>query len=173
MSIRRNNTGTGTSNNVDPGDGWGEVPEADRPLWSSYMLDHRPSLPAATIMAFIANSVVKGGTGVPQTWKDTAAELHNAGFSPIQYFLLAELLSDARKQGELQVDVHGHLFKQWPGGSRPGFRLNAEAWRPWLQCLQQGQSPSRALRHVLHGPNLPPLGTSKFIKSRQTRVVSD
>ncbi len=173
MSTHRGNTGTGTSDNVDPTDGWGEVPEADRPLWSRYMLDHCPAFPGATIMNFIAGSVVKGGTRVPQSWKDTAEELHNAGFSPIQYFLLAELLTGARKQGELQATLHGHLFKQWFGDPYPDFRLNADAWRPWLERLHQAQSPSRALSHILHGWNLPPLGTVRFTKGGNTQVVSD
>lgn len=173
MSTHRGNTGTGTSDNVDPTDGWGEVPEADRPLWSRYMLDHCPAFPGATIMTFIAGSVVKGGTRVPQSWKDTAAELHTVGFSPIQYFLLAELLTSARKQGELQETLHGHLFKEWFGDPYPDFRLNADAWRPWLQRLQNAQSPSRALSHILHGWNLPPLGTVRFTKGGNTQVVSD
>ena len=137
------------------------------------MLDHCPAFPGATIMNFIAGSVVKGGTSVPQTWKDTAAELHSAGFSPLQYFLLAELLSSARKKGELQETAHGHLFKQWFGDYFPDFRLNAEAWRPWLERLHQAQSPRRALSHVLHGSNLQPLGTVRFTKGGNTQVVSD
>ena len=68
-------------------DGWGEVPEVDRPVWSRYMLDHCPWFPGATIMSFIASGVVNGGSHVPEVWRETAAELHSAGFTPIQYYL--------------------------------------------------------------------------------------
>lgn len=173
MSIHLVGPGDGGADDLDPTDGWGDVPEADRPLWSRYMLDHCPWFPGPTIMTLIAGGVVDGGTRAPQAWKEAAAELHSAGFTPIHYFLLAELLSGARKQGDLDEASHGHFFKQWFKEPFPAFRLDAEAWRPWLERLEQAQSPSRALKHMLHGSNLPPLGTVTYSSGEPTRVVSD
>lgn len=152
---------------------WSDVPEADRPVWARYMLDYCPWFPGATIMTLIASGVVGGGTHIPSQWQQVAVELHNAGFTPIQYFLLAELLSEARRRGDLDKASHGHLFKQWYGDYYPDFRLDAEAWKPWLERLEQAQSPRRALEHMLHGPDLPPLGMVTYSSGGPNRVVSD
>ena len=158
MSNHRNDAGANGSHHRSASDGWGGVPEADRPLWSRYMLDHCPWFPGATIMTFIADGIINGGTRAPQVWKETAQELHGAGFTPLRYFLLAELLSGARKKGELVQEAQGHLFKQWYQEPFPAFQLEAQAWKPWLERLQQAQSPIRALSHMLHGAKRAPLG---------------
>ena len=154
-------------------DGWGEVPEVDRPVWSRYMLDHCPWFPGATIVSFIASGVVNGGSRVPEVWKETAAELHSGGFTPLQYYLLAQLLSDKRRRNELDEATHGHLFKQWYKEGFPAFQLDAEAWKPWLERLVRAQSPRRALDHMLFGPDLPALGMVMSLSGGLARVVSD
>lgn len=142
----------------DPAEAWGEVPEADRYAWSRYMLDYCPLFPGASIMTFIARGVVNGGDHVPQVWKETAAELHEAGFTPLYYYLLAQLLSEKHRRNELDEAAHGHLFKQWYGDPFPDFRLDAKAWEPWVRRVVQSESPGRALQHMLHGTDLPALG---------------
>lgn len=139
-------------------DFWGSVPDADRPVWARYMLDHCPRFPGATAMNMIAAHVIEGGTGVPTDWQETAAELHSAGFTPIHYYLLADLLRDVRNENQLDEATRGHFFKEWYQERRPGFRLNAEAWKPWLERVGQGQAPRRALRHVLKGSDVPATG---------------
>ncbi|GAA1193740.1 MULTISPECIES: hypothetical protein [Brevibacterium] len=173
MSKNRNGVGASTSNHRKPSDGWGAVPEDDRPLWSRYMLDYCPWFPGATVMTLIADGIVNGGTRAPQVWKETAQELHGAGFTPLRYFLLAELLSGARKKGELDEEAHGHLFKQWYQEPCPAFRLEAQAWKPWLERLKQAQSPIRALSHMLHGAKQAPLGMVISLSGAPTRIVSD
>lgn len=98
-----------------------------------------------------------------QQWKDAAAELHSAGFTPIQYYLLAELLKAALKTGELSESAHGHLFKKWFEGRFSVFQLDAEAWKPWLERLATAESTRRALQHMLNGPDLPPLGGMRIV----------
>ena len=124
-------------------------------------------------MTLIADGIVNGGTRAPQVWKETAQELHSAGFTPLRYFLLAELLSGARKKGELDEAAHGYLFKQWYQDPFPAFRLEAQAWKPWLERLQQAQSPIRALSYMLHGEKLPPLGMVASFSGEPMRIVSD
>ncbi|MGO2932498.1 hypothetical protein [Microbacterium sp.] len=173
MSISLVGSGAGAADDLNPAEGWGEVPEADRPLWSRYMVDHCPWFPGVTVMNFIAGGVMNGGTRAPKIWKDTAADLHRAGFTPMQYYLLAELLSGARKNGDLDESAHGHLFEQWFQGSPTFFRLAAEAWKPWLERLERAESPRRALTHILSPGNVPPLGTLIYKTGEPTRVVSD
>ena len=96
-------------------------------------------------------------------WKDAAAELHGVGFTPIQYYLLAELLKAALGRGELNESTHGHLFKTWFNGRFSAFQLEAEAWKPWLELLETAESPRRALQHMLQGPKLPPLGGMEIV----------
>lgn len=173
MSNHRNGVGANGSHHRNSSDGWGVVPENDRPLWSRYMLDYCPWFPGATIMTLISDGIINGGTRAPQVWKETAQELHSAGFTPIRYFLLAELLSGARKKGELDQEAHGHLFKQWYQDPFPAFRLEAEAWKPWLERLKQAQSPIRALSHMLHGEKLSPMGMVVSYSGERMRIVSD
>lgn len=149
--------GSHGADDFDPTDGWGEVPEADRPVWARYMLDHFPWFPGITIMSLVGDGMAGRRTAFQQ-WKDAAAELHSLGFTPIQYYLLAELLKDALKRGELNASAHGHLFKKWFEGHFSILQLNAEAWKPWLDQLAEAESPRRALQHMLRGPRLPPMG---------------
>lgn len=152
--------GSGKSDELDPTDGWGDVPDADRPLWSRYMVDHLPWFPGVTVMNFIAPGVMNGGTRAPAVWKETARELHAVGFTPIQYYLLAELLKKARERGELDETIHAQFFTQWFTEHRGPvtFRLQPDSWKPWLDRLKHAESPRRALQHTLHGETLPPLG---------------
>ncbi|WP_156761053.1 hypothetical protein [Microbacterium karelineae] len=154
------NVDSGDRDDLDPHDGWGDVPEADRPLWSRYMIDHLPWFPGAVIMAHLAPGLLNGNTHAPKTWKDTARALHAAGFTPAQYYLLAELLKSEFTRGTLDIRAHAHLFELWPHERRGPiqFRLNAHAWAPWLERVAAGESPRRALQHVLRGGHLPPLG---------------
>ena len=165
--------GAGGVDHLDPAEGWGEVPEADWPLWSRYMADHLPWFPGVTSMVFIARGVINGGTRAPKIWKNTAADLHRAGFTPMHYFLLAEMLSDMRKNGDLDEATHGHLFEQWFSGPHASFRLDAEAWKPWLERLERAESPRRALMHMLSGGDLPPLGTLTYESGQPPLIVSD
>lgn len=135
---------------MTPSEGWGDVPVADRALWSRYMMDHLPWFPGALVMAHIAPGVMNGNTRAPQVWKDTARALHAVGFTPADYYLLAELL-----KGRLDaLDLHRHavLFEQWPtdGTRRPRiFRLNPTRWVPWLTEVRAGESPRRAFERIL------------------------
>ncbi len=146
------------SDDLDQIIGWGDVPIEDRPLWSRYMVDHSPWFPGTTAMAHIAPGVINGGTRAPKVWKQTAQELHQAGFTPANYYLLAELLTSPRFQAELNEAEHSHLFKSW-FGVRMEFRLAAEEWEPWLERLAKGESPRRALQHMLKGDVLPPIAS--------------
>lgn len=147
---------SGERDELDPNDGWGGVPEADRALWSRYMVDHLPWFPGTTIMAHMAPGVMNGNTRAPRVWKDTARALHAVGFTPHLYYLLAELLRDAA----LDVHEHAHLFELWPTRERGPlqFRLTPSAWIPWLERVTNGESPRRALHHILAGGNPTPLG---------------
>lgn len=167
--------GSGKSDDLDPTDGWGDVPEADRPLWSRYMIDYLPWFPGVTVMSFIAPGVVNGGTRAPRVWKDTARELHAAGFTPIQYYLLAELLKRVRERGELDEAIHAQFFKQWFTESHGPvtFRLQPESWKPWLDRLKRAESPQRALQHILRGEELPPLGMLIVNPSKAEQVTND
>lgn len=164
------------TDDLDPSTGWGEVPLKDRPLWSRYMVDHLPWFPGVTLMARMAPGVMNGGTRAPRVWKQTAEELHKAGFTPADYYLLAELLMSADVQAELDEAEHGHLFHRWFDARRKftTFRLAAEAWKPWLERLADGESPQRALEHILKGDVLPPLGSITAVSTGEvTRVSND
>ncbi len=149
------------SDDLDPTGGWGDVPKADRPLWSRYMVDHLPWFPGVTVMCFMAPGVMNGNTRAPEIWKQTAQDLHAAGFTPLSYYLLAELLKSKHHGSILDQTTHGHLFDTWfTAGDRPTtFRLAATAWKPWLEHVADGESPRRALEHMLKGEKLAPLGT--------------
>lgn len=167
--------GPGEPDELDPTDGWGDVPDEDRPLWSRYMLDHLPWFPGITVMSFIAPGVVNGGTRAPRIWKDTARAVHAAGFTPIQYYLLAELLKEARERGDLNESAHGYLFEEWFTENRGPvtFRLAPEAWRPWLDRLESAESPHRALQHMLRGEELPPIAMLISSSGEVERVTND
>lgn len=105
--------GPGDPDPLDPSDGWGDVPVADRPLWSRYMVDHLPWFPGVTVMNLVVPGVMNGGTRAPRIWKDAARGLHAQGFTPLQYYLLATLLRQALAAGELDERIHAPLFEQW------------------------------------------------------------
>ncbi|MTE23213.1 hypothetical protein [Microbacterium sp. ZXX196] len=141
---------SGAADELHPADGWGDVPAADRPLWSRYLADHLPWFPGVSAMARLVPGVTNGGTRAPQLWKDTARSLHAAGFTPADYYLLAELLGS--RIDALDVTRHAPLFELWPtdGDRRPRtFRLNARRWTPWLEAVRAGESPRRALERIL------------------------
>lgn len=166
--------GPGDPDPLDPSDGWGDIPVADRPLWSRYMVDHLPWFPGVTIMNLMVPGVMKGGTRAPRIWKDAARGLHAQGFTPLQYYLLATLLRQALAAGELDERIHAPLFEQWFDERRSSttFRLAPSAWQPWLDRIANAESPGRALDHVLHGDDLPPLG-SLSIEGRPPRLIGD
>lgn len=143
------------------------MPEADRPLWSRYMIDYCPSFPGGMLMSAIDNSVKDITTRIPQVWKQTAAELHSAGFTPLRYYLLAELLADLRERNKLNQAAHGRLFRQWFKDPVPAFQLKAEGWKPWLERLNRAESPSRALDYVLHDADVPRLGRRRTNQRRR------
>lgn len=146
---------TGAHDDLDPDDGWGDVPEADRPLWSRYMVDYMPWFPGAVIMNYVAPGVMNGGTRAPQIWKDTAHALHAVGFTPADYYLLATLVR-GRFRTTLDVRRHAHLFELWPDEERVGnFRFTPSAWKPWLERVRAGESPMRAVGQVLTGARRP------------------
>lgn len=120
-------------------------------------------------MTLIARGVVYGGDRISQYWKDVAADLHDAGFTPIQYYLLANLLKDELERGKLDEAEHGYLFERWFGERYPDFVLLAEAWKPWLERLTRVESPTRALRHMLYGDNVPAMG---FLISRSGEIAA-
>lgn len=136
-------------------------------MWARYMMDHLPWFPGITIMSLVGDGMAER-RGAFQQWKDAAAELHSAGFTPIQYYLLAELLKAALRSGELNESAHRHLFKQWFDGRISVFQLDAEAWKPWLERLATAESPRRALQHMLRGPKLPPLGSMTIVGEPNT-----
>ncbi|MGY5764305.1 hypothetical protein ACXET9_03760 [Brachybacterium sp. DNPG3] len=143
---------------LHPDHGWGDVPVADRPLWSRYMVDHLPWFPGAGAMSLMAPGVMNGGTRAPQAWKDAARALHAAGFTPAEYYLLAELLRS--RINMLDPARHALLFEQWPtdGERRPRtFRLAPERWVPWLEEVRAGESPRRALGEILRGEHAGPM----------------
>lgn len=118
-------------------------------------------------MTGIENRVNHGSTQIPQVWKETAAELHSAGFTPIRYYLLAELLADLRERNKLDPAAHGRLFRQWFKEPVPAFQLRAEAWKPWPERLNRAESPSRALDYVLHDADVPRLGRRRTNQRRR------
>ena len=163
---------SGADDNLDPADGWDDVPEADRPLWSRYMVDYMPWFPGAIIMNYIAPGVMDGGTRAPQLWKDTARALHDAGFTPADYYLLATLLK-GHLGDKLDVHRHAHLFELWPDKDRAGnFRLTPSAWKPWLERVRAGESPRRAVEHILTGGRPLAMGTL-VTRGEQPREVGD
>lgn len=137
------------ADDLHPSEGWGDVPEADRPLWSRYMVDHCPWFPGVTVMLHLVPGVMNGGTRAPKIWKDHAQALHAAGFTPAKWYLLAELITGAKSQ----LDVHRHapLFDLWPDPERrtSAFRINPVRWVPWLDQVRAGESPRRAHEWVL------------------------
>lgn len=165
---------SGNRDNLDPADGWGDVPEADRPLWSRYMVDHMPWFPGAVIMNYIAPGVMNGGTRAPQIWKDTARALHAVGFTPVDYYLLATLVTvRGRFRDELDVQRHAHLFELWPDEKRVGnFRFIPSAWTPWLEKVRAGESPRRAVEYILTGGKPRAMG-ALITRGEPTRTVGD
>ena len=151
--------GSGETDGLHPVDGWGDVPFFDRPLWSRYMVDHLPWFPGVTVMVMIAPGVMNGNTRAPKVWKETAQALHAAGFFPVDYYLLAELIKSRLEL--LDESRHASLFEQWPtdGKRHPRiFRLNAMRWVPWLEKVRAGESPRRALEWMLSDGDPEPLG---------------
>ena len=150
---------SGSIDELNSEDGWGDVPVTDRPLWSRYMVDHLPWFPGVIVMVHLAPGVMNGGTRAPQVWKDTARSLHAAGFAPADYYLLAELIKD--RIDVLDVHRHAALFDLWPTDGTRGprvFRLNAGRWLPWLEDVRAGESPRRALERILYDGELAPIG---------------
>ncbi|MGO3660906.1 hypothetical protein [Microbacterium gubbeenense] len=162
----------GASDKLDPVEGWGDVPEADRPLWSRYLLDYMPWFPGPVIMNYVAPGVTNGGTRAPHVWKDTARNLHAVGFTPADYYLLAVLMKECFGT-QLDVQRHAHLFELWPDAKRAGmFRFTPSAWKPWLEKVRAAESPRRAVQYMLTDGRPPALG-SLTVEGRGTRVISD
>ncbi|MGI6879724.1 hypothetical protein [Microbacterium sp. gxy059] len=160
----------------DPDASWGDVPEADRPLWSRYLLDHLPRRNGPLILSYIARGIVGGGTNAPDSWRQAARDLHAVGFTPLEYYLLCEILRSTRLRRELHPRDHAHLFELWPvdePNRLPAYRLNAEAWRPWLEKVRAGASPKRAALRILHGDALPPLGGVVSLRTGDTTLLDD
>lgn len=151
--------GSDGADNLHPSDGWGDIPVEDRPLWSRYMVDHAPWFPGVTAMIHIAPGVMNGNTRAPQIWKDTARALRAVGFTPAEYYLLAELIKS--RLGALDVHRHAALFELWPTDGERGpraFRLTPSRWVPWLEKVRGGESPRRALDAVLADGDPAPMG---------------
>lgn len=147
------------SDDLHPARGWGDVPIADRPLWSRYMVDHTPWFPGVTVMVHIAPGVLNGNTRAPRIWKDTAQALHAAGFTPAEYYLLSEIIES--RLDAFDVHRHAALFELWPTERTRGpraFRLNPTRWVPWLERVRAGESPRRALDWLLADGEPAPLG---------------
>lgn len=141
---------TGETDGLHASDGWGDVPVEDRGLWSQYMLDHLPWFPGTFIMTQIYQGVTNGNTRAPQIWKDTARGLHAVGFTPADYYLLAEMLK--HRLDWLEVTHHAVLFEAWPTSGERGprtFRLNPARWTSWLEVVRAGGSPARELNRIL------------------------
>lgn len=115
---------------------------------------------------------MNGGTRAPQIWKDTARALHAAGFTPAEYYLLATLVH-GRFRTTLDVHRHAHLFELWPDEKRVGnFRFTPSAWKPWLEKVRAGESPLRAVEHILTGGKPPVMG-GLVTRGEPTRVIGD
>ena len=110
-------------------------------------------------MLWMAPGVMHGRTRAPRVWKADARAVHAAGFTPADYYLLAELITGSIEK--LDAERHERLFTQWPKSYSRNlrvFRLQAEAWMPWLEKVRAGESPRRALEWVLTDGNPEPLG---------------
>lgn len=145
---------------LHPVEGWGDVPEADRPLWSRYMVEYLPWFPGITSMRYMAGGVMNGNTRAPKLWKETAQELHAAGFTPADYYLLSALLE--LESDLLDEERHAKLFIEWPKQitrRTRRFRLAVDQWVPWLEQVRAGESPADALEKILQGDKLKPIGT--------------
>ena len=165
-------SGSQGADKLHPVDGWGEVPVTDRKLWSRYMVDHLPWFPGVTVMVHIAPGVMGGNTRAPQIWKDAARALHAVGFTPADYYLLAELIKSRIET--LDVNRHAQLFEVWPTGGERGprtFQLNPELWVSWLDQVRAGGSPRRALDWVLSDGNLSPMGGLYTQDGEATTIV--
>jgi len=148
----------GGSDDLSPTEGWGAVPEGDRPLWSRYMLDYMPWFPGVTMMTFVAPGVLNGGTGAPLRWKRLAQRLHAVGFTPTDYYLLCQDLDVRRERGRLTEEAHGRFFDVWGRGRFWGFEPRTELWAPWPAHVRAGRSPRRATDYVLSDGTPSPLG---------------
>ncbi|GAB3653076.1 hypothetical protein GCM10027591_09800 [Zhihengliuella somnathii] len=146
------NVETNAQDTLSPHEGWGEIPASERPLWTRYLTTHLPWFPGRTGMALtVQHLAATDGLGAPALWKRHARDLHAAGFNPLQFYVLAQVVREALERGRLDPARHGHLFEHWPESSRGPlvFRLAAHEWEPWLRHVRDGESPHRALRAVL------------------------
>lgn len=143
---------------LSPTNGWGDVPESDRPRWSRYMVDYAPWFPGVTMMLSIAPGVLRGGTMVPRQWKDLARRLHDIGFTPTDYYLLCQDLELRLERQELTEAEHGRFFDRWGAGRFWQFVPNADLWAPWPQHVRAGRSPRRATDYVLSDGAPRPMG---------------
>jgi len=158
---------------LSPRDGWGDVPESERAAWARYMLDFTPWFPGITMMTYVAPGIVGGGTAAPRAWKQLAARLHAAGFTPTDYYLLCQDLALRLEQGRLTEAAHGRFFDTWGSAWQWGFVPKADEWMPWPAHLRAGRSPRRATDYVLSGGNPEPLGRAVAPVGEQGAPIGD
>ncbi|MBG6084456.1 hypothetical protein [Zhihengliuella flava] len=131
---------------------WGEIAESERPLWVRYFSAHPPSPQNCGAATPTARGVdPTSGRAVPSSWARNARQLSAAGFTPLQFYVLAQVIAEAFEHGQLAPGRHRHLFERWPAANHGplAFRLCAEEWTPWLAQVRAGSSPHAALATVL------------------------
>jgi len=139
-------------------EGWGDIPEQDRPLWSRYMLDYAPWFPGVAMMTFVAPGLLNGGASAPRQWKALAIRLHAVGFTPTDYYLLCQDLGLRLARQQLTEAEHGRFFEKWGPGRFWQFVPNVELWTPWPRHLRAGRSPKRATDYILSDGAPRPMG---------------
>lgn len=149
---------SGFSDDLSPTDWWGDVPDADRSMWSRYMLDYCPWFPGVTMMGLVAPGVLNGGTRAPRRWKQLAQRLVAVGFTPTDYYLLCQDLAIRLARDQITEERHGRLFDRWGTGRFWGFEPNATAWSCWPLHIRAGRSPRRATDYVLSDGTPRPMG---------------
>lgn len=167
------NVADGSADDLSPTEGWGDVPPADRPLWSRYMLDYCPWFPGVTTMIFVAPGVLSGGTRAPRPWKDLAQKFHVAGFTPVDYYLLCQDLDLRLERGSLSEEAHGRFFATWGRGRQWGFVPRVELWSEWPRHVRSGRSPRRATDYVLSDGSPEPLASHASAPGWQPIAIGD
>lgn len=146
-----------TGHDLSPREGWGDVPVADRPTWTRYMLDYPPLFPGAFIMAMLAPGMLDGGTSALQPWKDLAQRLHAVGFTPTDYYLLCQDLALRIEEGAVTREEHDRFFDRW-GDRVWGHVPKVALWAAWPRLVRSGRSPRRATDYILSDGSPAPLG---------------
>jgi len=123
---------------------WGGVPREQRLAWLRVASRYWPAFPGSILGGYTSNALAGGSLVRRESLIRVARNAYDAGFSPVEYGLLRELIT-GRVPDHLVIsrDPRAEYADRF-------FEIDARQWRDWLRAVRAGELPATALERFLH-----------------------